>query len=149
REFARHAHQPAWDGGPTAHHRHHDQARLGAKTEQDRPMVGTADMKNPDPDALAIGELYRKALGDEAPRKAHSEDTKPRRGSVTPIRLISGKLSGSRNGKYDRNDDIWRSIDANACHWCDERFKRGQMRYPIMTDCGLGWSAVSVCMECF
>jgi hypothetical protein len=75
--------------------------------------------------------------------------TKPRQGSVTPIRLISGKLSGSRNGRDTRDDNWGRSIDADVCHWCDQRFKPGQMRYPIMTDCSLGWSAVSVCMECF
>jgi len=106
-------------------------------------------MKNPDPDALAIGELYRKALGDEAPRKAHSEDTKPRRGSVTPLRHFSGKMSGSRNARRTR-DGCWdheRSVDASCCYWCRDRFDPGQMRYPILHE----WNCqpVSLCLDCF
>jgi hypothetical protein len=67
--------------------------------------------------------------------------------SVTPIRHISGKLSGSRNaspGPY-----AGRSRDASSCHWCRNPFKPGQMRYPILDDTTGGWETVSICMSCF
>jgi|SRR6516165_395213 hypothetical protein len=88
-----------------------------------------------DPDALAIGELYRKAkdaLGGA-----------PQAESVTDTRYFSGKLSQSRN-----DDDRYR-LEPNGCHWCREAFKPGQMRYPVTTATSLGWSLVSVCMDCF
>ena len=111
-----------------------------------------------DIDAVEIGKFYRKAretLGGAATADTPIEPTEvippnetERRG-VTPIRLFSGKLSGSRNGRNSRYSNLGRSIDATVCHWCDQKFAPGQMRYPILTDTSMGWQAVSVCMECF
>jgi len=106
-----------------------------------------------DVNAAEIGELYRKArecLGTpviEPDEIIPPSETK--QGSVTPIRLFSGKLSGSRNGRNTRYSNLGRSLDATVCHWCDQKFAPGQMRYPILTDTSIGWQAVSVCMECF
>jgi hypothetical protein len=86
-----------------------------------------------DPDAIEIGNLYRKAS--------------PKRGSVTPLRNIFGKLSGSRNATP--NPYAGRSIDATRCHWCEAPFQRGQMRYPMLDDTTAGWALVSVCIDCF
>jgi hypothetical protein len=118
-------------------------------------------MKSPDPDAIAIGELFRKARALHDTPHETRKDMKPRQGSVTPIRLFSGKLSGSRNGK-----DKEERLDATACHWCRGPFQRGQMRYPILILHGCGWTErrtkrgfpvfrngqfqpASLCMECF
>jgi len=111
-----------------------------------------------DIDAVEIGKFYRKAretLGGAATADTPIEPTEvippnetERRG-VTPIRLFSGKLSGSRNGRNTRYSNLGRSLDATVCHWCDQKFAPGQMRYPILTDTSIGWQAVSVCMDCF
>jgi endogenous inhibitor of DNA gyrase (YacG/DUF329 family) len=66
---------------------------------------------------------------------------------VTPTRLFSGKLSGSRN--ETPSPYAGRSIDAATCHWCRDKFCHGQMRYPILDGTTAGWNLVSVCMECF
>src|SRR5262249_34364716 len=124
---------------------------LGARTEGTaavRPLRLGAAM-NEDPDAIEIGALYRKgreAIGD-AQVEGLPPERKPRR--VTPIRLFSGKLSGSRNGELTRGGNWTRSIDATVCHWCDTKFMPGQMRYPILDDICTGWGVVSICLECF
>jgi hypothetical protein len=33
-----------------------------------------------------------------------------------------------------------RSLDAESCHWCREKFQHGQMRYPILDDSTAGWA---------
>jgi hypothetical protein len=71
----------------------------------------------------------------------------PKRRSVTAIRLVSGKLSGSRN--ETPSPYAGRSIDATVCHTCRKLFKPGQMRYPILNGTTAGWALVSICMECF
>ena len=76
------------------------------------------------------------------------DDTKPKRGGVTPIRLFSGKLSGSRN--TNPSPYAGRSIDATSCHWCRVPFKNSQMRYPILDYTTAGCDTLaSVCLECF
>jgi hypothetical protein len=74
--------------------------------------------------------------------------TVAKQGSVTYHRLISEKMSGSRNAN---DDGILPSVNADCCHWCLKAFRPGQMRYPILdsTNYGTGWEPVSVCMECF
>jgi hypothetical protein len=107
-----------------------------------------------DPDATEIGALFRKgrdAVSGNAPKPPAPEilspESPPR---VTPIRLFSGKLSGSRNGKPSREENLNRSIDATICHWCDQKFQPGQMRYPMLDSiCGFKWGLVSICLECF
>lgn len=85
--------------------------------------------------AVEIGRLFREGQ---------------QRRRVTPLRNISGKLSGSRNGRGFQNDNLCRSVDATSCHWCREKFQHGQMRYPIMDGTTNGWDGpVSICMECF
>jgi hypothetical protein len=62
---------------------------------------------------------------------------------VTHRRYISNKISTSRNAI---------NPTANQCFWCEEPFRPGQMRYPIMTgidDCMVAWCLASVCMDCF
>jgi hypothetical protein len=61
---------------------------------------------------------------------------------VTVRRYFFGKLSRNRNDPERSTPD--------ACHWCRERFKPGQMRYPVLTGvAGLGWAIASLCMDCF
>jgi hypothetical protein len=60
---------------------------------------------------------------------------------VTGTRYFSGKLSPSRN-------------EADRCVWCDEAFKPGRMRYPIMNYPTSDrekqiYGLASVCMDCF
>ena len=64
---------------------------------------------------------------------------------VTASRYFSRKLSLSRNATSP-----YRSTP-DACHWCRDRFKSGQMRYPVLTgvELGSGWEIASVCMGCF
>src|SRR5262249_13622650 len=102
-----------------------------------------------DDDAAEIGGLYPKA-----PREASAKGEKyvpiskyRKRDAVTPIRLFSGKLSGSRNGETPSS--LYSPRDPSVCAWCRERFALDQMRYPILTQVGSNWGVASVCMDCF
>jgi hypothetical protein len=66
-------------------------------------------------------------------------------GGVTRARYFALKFSASRNAR-----SAYRSTP-DACHWCRERFKSEQMRYPVMTavEHSGGWGIASVCMKCF
>jgi hypothetical protein len=120
-------------------------------------------VSGPDKDAASIGELYRKAnghpdmLGEGLRVLGHmmrDASSKEKREGVTPLRKISGKLSGSRNATPDSHADP--SRDATCCHWCRVPFQSGEMRYPILDsafDQSKSWSCpavtVSICMPCF
>jgi hypothetical protein len=64
--------------------------------------------------------------------------------AVTDARYFPRKLSQSRN-----DAGMARSIEAFSCHWCRKPFQPGQMRFPVTTDCSVGWELVSLCMDCF
>jgi endogenous inhibitor of DNA gyrase (YacG/DUF329 family) len=68
---------------------------------------------------------------------------------VTPLRSIFGKMSGSRNEAPSQYNGP--SIDAGSCHWCRQKFQRGQMRYPMVdsTFKSYPYELVSLCLECF
>lgn len=69
--------------------------------------------------------------------------------SVTGTRYFSRKLSQSRNNNKGERNSINPSPLPDHCHYCEEPFRPGQMRYPIFTGISYGWGLASVCMDCF
>ena len=73
-------------------------------------------------------------------------------GSVTATRYFSRKLSASRNADRNRIDPRHLCDSTpDACHWCRDPFKPGQVRSLVLTGVwhSGGWGIASVCMECF
>jgi hypothetical protein len=63
---------------------------------------------------------------------------------VTSSRKFLEEFSAKRNARGQ-----WRSTP-DACQWCGERFRPGQMRYPVFTTIyKYDWNIASVCMKCF
>jgi hypothetical protein len=108
--------------------------------------------------AEEIGRLYRQACEGGVLGKLFGPADKAGtviNGTVTRERKIPPNMLRSRNGQLKgelskHKDDRYRRTP-DACHYCRDDYKPGQMRFIVLTAvnyCG-GWAQASLCMDCF